>query len=160
MAIEIERKFLVTDRDWGSLAPGVTIRQGYLPSRDDTVTRVRIVGDKGFLTLKGPDRGAGRPEFEFSIPPQQARQILLELCEKPIIEKTRHRIDYGNRTWEIDVFHSDNEGLVVAEIELTSKDEKVDLPPWVRKEVTDDQRYYNVNLVKAPYRSWGERRRS
>ena len=155
MAIEIKRKFLVTDQDWGSLAPGVTIRQGYLPTRDDIAARVRLAGDEGFLTVKGQDRGVGRPEFEFPLPPAQARQLLVDLCDKPIIEKTRHRIVHGDRTWEVDVFHSDNEGLVVAGVALATKEEKVDFPPWVTEEVTDDSRYGNVNLVKAPYRSWG-----
>ena len=155
MAFEIKRKFLVTDQDWGSLAPGVTIRQGFLPTRDDILARVRLSGDEGLLTVKGPDRGAGQPEFEFSIPPAQARRILVALCDKPIIEKTRHRIVHGNHTWEVNVFHSDNEGLVVAAIELVSMQEKVDLPPWVIEEITDDPRYFSANLVKAPYRSWG-----
>lgn len=154
MAFELKRKFLVTDQDWGALAPGVTIRQGYLPTADDIVARVRFAGDEGFLTVKGPDRGTGRPEFEFSIPRAQARRILVDLCDKPIIEKTRHHVVYGDRIWKIDVFHSDNEGLVVAGTETSSKKEDVDLPPWVTEEVTDNPRYDNASLVKTPYRSW------
>jgi adenylate cyclase len=156
MAFEIKRKFLVTDQDWGAVAPGVTIRQGYLPTGEDIVARVRSAGDRGFLTVKGPDRGTGRPEFEFSLTPAQARRILVDLCDKPIIEKTRHRVIHRDRTWEIDVFHSDNEGLVVAGTETSSKEEDIDLPSWVTEEVTGNPRYLNSSLVKSPYRNWGE----
>jgi adenylate cyclase len=154
MEIETTRKFLVTDQDWSSIAPGVSIRQGYLPTRDDIVAGVRLAGDEGFLAVKGPDRGAGRPEFEFSIPPAQALRILVDICDKPIIERTRHPVVHGGRTWYVDVYHSDNEGLVVAETGAASREEKIDLPSWVTEEVTGNSRYCSASLVKAPYRSW------
>lgn len=154
---EIERKFLVHTRDWASMSEGVVYRQGYLPSKNRVVVRVRIAGERAFLTVKGPDLGSARSEFEYPIPVADARQMLVELCEKPVIEKVRHRIDFGGHAWEVDVFHGDNEGLVLAEVELGSIDEPVALPPWAGKEVTGDSRYFNCSLVTRPYRIWDKK---
>jgi adenylate cyclase len=154
MGLEIERKFLVEKRDWSSLAEGKICRQGYLSVLDSTVVRIRIIGDEAFLTVKGPDPGSGRREFEYEIPVKDATEMLVELCEKPVIEKARHRIPYAGHTWEVDVFHGDNEGLVLAEVEVDRTDEVVELPPWVSREVTGDHRYNNTWLVKHPFRTW------
>jgi adenylate cyclase len=116
--------------------------------------RVRLEDGRGTVTIKGPARGAARAEFEYAIPAKDARELLRDLCEKPLIEKTRSRVRYAGLVWEIDEFAGDNEGLVVAEVELRRAGQKVALPPWTGKEVTRDPRYLNANLFKKPYRSW------
>lgn len=154
MGLEIERKFLVTGTAWKALAAGVLARQGYLSSAAERTVRVRISGDHGFLTVKGKSRGLTRAEFEYAIPFEDAAAMLDGLCEKPLIEKTRYRIPFGAHTWEVDEFHGANAGLVVAEVELASADEKPALPPWVGREVSQDARYFNANLVKRPFTTW------
>jgi adenylate cyclase len=154
MALEIERKYLVTDDAWRALAAGVPCRQGYLSSAPERSVRVRIEGDKGTLTVKGASDGVTRAEFEYAIPAEDAAAMLDGLCEKPLIEKTRYRIPFGAHTWEVDEFHGENSGLVVAEVELKSADEKPALPAWVGREVSSDARYFNVNLVKRPFTTW------
>jgi adenylate cyclase len=154
MAKEIERKFLVDMNQWRPEQKGTAIKQGFIPTAGHTVVRIRISGDKAYLTIKGKNTGSERSEFEYSIPVCDAEQMLQELCERPFIEKTRYRTNFSRNTWEIDVFHKENEGLTVAEIELESVGQKIDLPPWVSREVTDDPRYYNVNLVKHPFTLW------
>lgn len=154
MAFEIERKFLVDKALLGELAGGVAIRQGYLPTAGETTVRVRLAGETACLTLKRPSTGATRLEFEYRIPLEDARQILAELCADSRIEKTRYRIPYGGRVWELDVFHGDNEGLIVAEVELQTEDEPISRPEWVTREVTHDPRYSNANLPTNPYRNW------
>jgi len=116
--------------------------------------RVRIAGDEGFLTIKGKTEGMARNEFEYPIPLTEAALLLDQLCLRPLIEKTRYTLEYGGRTWEIDEFNGDNRGLILAEVELDSIDEQVELPPWVGDEVTGDQRYYNASLIQNPYRNW------
>jgi len=153
VAQEIERKFLVDLARWRPAGRGVAFRQGYLSSHPERTVRVRIEGDAGKLTIKGPTEGVTRTELEYAIPLADAER-LLALCERPLIEKVRHAEEHGGKTWEIDVFGGDNEGLVVAELELDSEDEPFTRPPWVTDEVSHDPRYYNANLVKAPYRSW------
>jgi CYTH domain-containing protein len=118
------------------------------------VVRARIAGDAAFLTVKGPDGPEGRLEYEYTIPCADAEEIMVHLCEKPIIEKTRYRIKFGGLVWEVDVFHSDNEGLVLAEVELQSAGQEVPLPPWVTDEVTGNPKYSNASLVKNPYAKW------
>ena len=157
MAQEIERKFLVRGKDWRHGAVGVEYRQGYLSLRPERTVRVRVAGDRGWLTIKGKPVGARRAEFEFEIPLADALAMLQTLCEQPLIEKTRYRVVHGTATWEIDEFHGDNEGLCVAEIELGQEDELFDLPAWAGAEVTDDPRYANASLVREPYRDWRER---
>jgi adenylate cyclase len=153
MSKEIERKFLVQGEDWRG-AEGTMYRQGYLSMAKERTVRVRMAGDKGYLTIKGISKGATRTEYEYDIPIHDAQEMLDHLCERPLIEKRRHKISYDGMTWEVDVFLGDNEGLVLAEVELQSEDQPVAYPPWIGREVTDDARYFNVNLVQHPYREW------
>ncbi len=153
MAHEIERKFLVESEAWRTGTAGENIAQGYLSSVPQRTVRVRIKSEKGYLTIKGPTTGLTRAEFEYEIPTDDARH-LLTLCERPPIEKTRHRVEHAGRVWEIDEFHGENEGLIVAEVEVESEDAMVALPPWVGEEVSHDPRYYNSNLMNNPFRSW------
>lgn len=155
MAQEIERKFLVTG-DYKSLARKATrITQGYLSSVPERTVRVRIKGEKGFITIKGigSESGASRFEWEREIPVDEARE-LLKLCEPGVIDKTRYLVDAGFHTFEVDEFYGDNEGLTVAEVELASENETFDSPAWLGQEVTGDVRYYNSMLMKNPYKNW------
>lgn len=152
MALEIERKFLVTGDGWRS-APSERLSQGYLCHEPERTVRVRIAGEKAFITIKGVTQGATRQEFEYPIPLADA-QALLALCGAGKIDKFRHRFAHAGKTWEVDAFLGDNQGLVVAEIELLSEDEAFDKPDWVGEEVTHDARYYNANLSTLPYQRW------
>lgn len=154
MAQEIERKFLVTDLSWRDQAEGKLYRQGYIPTQNRSTVRVRVVGDRGYLTLKGVSTGITRLEFEYEIPLADAEHMLATLCVPPLIEKWRYRLTVGDHLWEIDEFLGDNAGLVMAEIELASESESFVLPSWVGQEVSDEPRYYNSNLAKTPYCSW------
>jgi CYTH domain-containing protein len=116
--------------------------------------RVRTINNKGYLTIKGITVGASRLEFEYEIPAADADELLDSLCEKPLIDKNRYKVDYGTLTWEVDEFFGENEGLIVAELELQSEDQLFDRPEWVTEEVTADPRYYNANLIKNPYSRW------
>lgn len=153
MGIEIERKFLLKTDHWRAEAIGTEICQGYaeLPTG---VFRVRIYGEQAFLTVKGKQEGLTRVEFEYEIPVDDARGLLETICEKPYIQKRRFLVQHDQNTWEIDEFFGENEGLIVAELELETEDEIFRLPDWVGKEVTDDLRYYNSNLVQNPYSNW------
>ncbi len=153
MGKEIERKYLLVGDAWKSLSEGTLYRQGYLNSAKERVVRVRTMGSKAALTIKGVTVGATRLEFEYEIPFDDCEQ-LLELCEQPLIEKTRYRIAAGGLIWEVDEFHGANQGLVVAECELESEDQIVDKPAWVGEEVTGDPRYFNSNLIANPYTTW------
>ena len=153
MAIEIERKFLVRDRSVLAASEGLAYRQGYLSRDPDRTVRVRVAGPGAYLTIKGLSDGPSRAEFEYEIPVADA-EALLGLCEPSIVEKTRHRIEHRGRTWEVDVFHGANEGLVMAEVELPSADAPVDIPDWIGDEVTADPRYVNANLASHPYQGW------
>ena len=157
MAQEIERKFLVSG-DFKKEAYGsVRITQGYLSSVPQRVVRVRVKGEKGFITIKGAadETGISRFEWEKEISLQDA-QSLLQLAEPVIIDKTRYLIKNtdGCHTWEVDEFHRDNEGLVMAEIELSNENDPFDKPDWLGKEVTGDKRYYNSYLSKNPFKTW------
>lgn len=154
MAQEIERKFLVAGASWKDGATGTLIRQGYLSSVPERTVRVRVAGRKAFLTIKGVNRGVTRTEFEYPIPMHDAAAMLDALCEHPLIEKTRWVVPFRGLTWEVDEFHGENAGLVVAEVELPSAETKPALPPWVREEVTSDPRYYNANLANKPFKTW------
>jgi len=154
MGQEIERKFLVKGTAWKAQAAGTLYRQGYLSSVKERTVRVRIAGEKGSLTIKGVSKGVTRTEFEYGIPVDEAAAMLDGLCERPLIEKTRYVVESGGYTWEIDEFHGDNDGLIVAEVELQSPDEKPPLPEWVGEEVSSDPRYFNSNLVKKPFKIW------
>ena len=156
MAKEIERKFLVKHRDFDTLAKGVEIRQGYLAASPTLSVRVRTYGDKGFVTIKGATKGASRDEYEYEIPIKDAQEILDRLSEVKPIDKIRYRIPVSGHVWEVDRFRGDNEGLVVAEVELKSETESVELPDWIDREVTGDPRYYNSNLSRHPFRTWNQ----
>ena len=154
MAKEIERKFLVVGDDWRTLTQCVRYRQGYLSTAKEHTVRVRIYDGKGFLTVKGISIGATRSEYEYEIPAADAEEMLNSLCEKPIIEKDRYKIPIGEVTWEVDEFLGINHGLVVAEVELQSEDQTFPKPSWIGKEVTDDPKYFNANLIAHPYSTW------
>ena len=154
MGKEIERKFLVKNDAWRNLAEGVLYRQGYLSSVKERIVRVRLVGDKGFLTIKGLTVGAARAEYEYEIPAADARAMLDDLAEKPLIEKLRYKISYAGLIWEIDEFLGDNAGLIVAEVELDSETQTISKPDWLGTEVTDDACYFNSNLVRQPFKQW------
>ncbi|MBR1711894.1 MAG: CYTH domain-containing protein [Alloprevotella sp.] len=156
MPLEIERKFLVAG-DYKSLATSHSrILQGYICSGRGRTVRVRLRGDCGYLTIKGPsaDGGLSRYEFEKEITVDEALS-LMALCEPGIIDKERWLVPFGGHVFEVDEFHGTNEGLVVAEVELGSPDEAVELPPFIAQEVTGDRRYYNASLRVYPYRDWG-----
>ncbi len=156
MAIEIERKFLVKKDQWRTLASGQIYRQGYILAEPGRTVRVRIVGNQGYLTIKGPGKlGGARPEFEYPIPVADAQEILQTLCNQPLIEKTRHKIPIGDLIWEVDEFHGENQGLILAEVELKSEDQSIQIPDWIGQEVTSDRRYFNAYLVTHPYSQWG-----
>lgn len=154
MGQEIERKFLVKGEAWRSLADPVAFRQGYLCRAKERTVRVRTEGERAVLTIKGQNVGARRPEFEYEIPLAEAKALLDELCERPLIEKTRRKIPFQGLVWEVDEFAGDNAGLVVAEVELGDEGQEVPLPDWIGEEVTGDPKYYNANLVAHPYRDW------
>ena len=154
MGKEIERKFLVRDDSFRSLAQGTRYRQGYLNSVKERVVRVRTIDDKGFLTIKGITTGATRAEYEYDIPAADADAMLNDLCEKPLIEKSRYKIDFGGFVWEVDEFFGENQGLIVAEVELESEDQKFEKPGWIGEEVTGDPKYFNSNLINNSYLKW------
>ena len=154
MATEIERKYLVVDDSWRAGAGGTVFRQGYLSTVKERTVRVRVAGDRGYLTIKGITVGAVRSEFEYEIPRADVDQMLDELCERPLIEKTRYEVEAGDLTWEIDEFVGVNDGLVIAEVELQDEAQEVALPEWVGAEVTDDPRYFNSNLIAHPFSKW------
>ncbi len=154
MAKEIERKFLVNTNRIVLPPHSDYIHQGYLSSIPERSVRIRLKNDKAYLTVKGITHNFSRTEFEYSIPLNEATQMLYELCETPTIEKHRYVIDYEGFAWEIDVFHGLNEGLVIAEIELENTEQTFPLPEWIDLEVTKDSRYYNVNLIAHPFSTW------
>ncbi|ABA21594.1 adenylate cyclase [Trichormus variabilis ATCC 29413] len=153
MAQEIERKFLVNGDDWRQLAEGSPYRQGYIPSQGATV-RIRVVGNQGYLTIKGPTVNFSRSEFEYLIPLADAQEMLDTLCDRPFIEKIRYKIDLAGLVWEIDEFAGVNQGLILAEVELADEAQKIDIPHWIGTEVTGDHRYFNSYLVKHPFSQW------
>ncbi len=153
MGIEIEKKFLVNILP-PDLAPGDDISQGYLLNTPEKTVRVRIKGNKGYLTIKGPPVELVRPEYEYEIPVTDAGQMLDRFCDGKVIEKCRHTCRHQGMTWVIDRFSGANQGLVVAEIELTAPDQVVSVPSWAGPEVTDDPRYLNANLIHYPYTHW------
>lgn len=154
MGVEIERKFLVMQDRWRDLAPGVLYRQGYISTQPGRTVRVRIAGDRAFITLKGATQGITRSEFEYSIPDVDANEILNTLCASPLIEKHRHKINLNGLVWEVDEFLGENQGLVIAEVEIESVDQAIELPDWIGEDISHDSRYYNSNLVNHPFSSW------
>ncbi len=155
MALEIERKFLVAGDFRPFAMKSTRITQGYLSSVPERTVRVRIMGEKGFITVKGIGSGSGASRFEWEkeIPLAEAQE-LLKICEPGVVDKTRHLVPAGEHTFEVDEFHGDNEGLVVAEIELSAEDEAFARPEWLGEEVTGDLRYYNSMLMRNPFRNW------
>lgn len=156
MGREIEKKFLIADNSWLGLAAGKAYCQGYLNSEKGRTVRVRIIGERGILTIKGPSDSGARPEYEYDIPVDEAREMLDLLCYKPLIDKIRYCIPFAGFIWEVDEFQGENEGLLMAEIELEYVGQEFTKPAWIGREVTGDSRYYNANLVKHPYTVWKE----
>ena len=154
MGVEIERKFLVDETKLPTLTEGYTIKQGYIQTANFNTVRVRIRDKEAFLTLKSSSQGSKRLEYEYSIPLQDAQEVLENLCQKPFIDKKRYLIEHQGHAWELDIFEGENKGLIVAEVELQSEDETFALPEWVEKEVTEDKRYANSNLIANPYLNW------
>lgn len=154
MGKEIERKFLVKDDSFKNLTQGSKYRQGYLNSMKERVVRVRTIDDKGFLTVKGITTGATRVEYEYEIPVKDADAMLDDLCEKPLIEKNRYKIGFESFIWEVDEFFGENQGLIVAEIELEREDQHFEKPDWISEEVTGNPKYFNSNLIQNPYSKW------
>ena len=154
MGIEIERKFLLAGDGWRGLDVGRLYRQGYLNAEKGRTVRVRTVAERGYLTIKGPATAGVRAEYEYEIPFLDAVEMLETLCSRPLIEKRRYRIGYKGFVWEVDEFFADNEGLILAEIELAAPDESFEKPPWIGEEITNDPRYANAALSRRPYRLW------
>ena len=152
MGREIERKFMVKKGVWRD-QKATKYRQGYLNTEKARTVRVRTIENRGYLTIKGISIGASRLEFEYEIPRQDA-DALLEICEKPLIEKNRHKVENDGFVWEVDEFFGENQGLIVAELELETEDQYFSRPEWLAEEVTGDPRYFNSNLVKNPYTKW------
>lgn len=135
---------------------GTVYRQGYLSTVKERTVRVRTIGDKGYLTIKGITVGATRLEYEYEIPVAEADELLDELCERPLIEKRRRKFEFEGLTWEVDEFFGQNAGLIVAEVELGDEQQQFNKPGWIAQEVTDDARYFNANLVSTPFSRWKE----
>lgn len=152
MGIEIERKFLVCGQGWRQ-GQALRYSQGYLNRAAERTVRVRIAGEQAFLTIKGRSQGASRLEFEYPVPLADA-QALQQLCEGPLIEKTRYTLEQDGLRWEVDEFHGENTGLVLAEVELASEDQAITRPDWLGEEVTGDERYYNSRLSEQPFGRW------
>ncbi len=155
MPLEIEHKFLLKNDAWrDAIDHSVYYKQGYLSSTEQNSIRVRISDSNAWLNIKSATIGNHRLEYEYEIPLSEADEILDQLCHKPLIEKTRHFVKYADHLWEIDEFSGDNEGLIVAEVELGKLNEQFAIPNWVGQEVTEDIRYYNNQLTKNPYKNW------
>lgn len=156
MGKEIERKFLVAGCNW-KRGESAILRQGYLNAVKERTVRVRATAEKAQLTIKGVTQGATRAEYEDDIPLHDAKEILDNLCERPLIEKRRYVIEHAGVTWEADEFFGENDGLVLAEVELESEGQAFDKPPWLGEEVTHDPRFFNANLVVHPYSTWKDK---
>ncbi len=153
MGAEIERKFRVLSDAWRDGSPGVRIAQGYLSQDPERTVRVRVAGETGWLTIKGRSRGIARAEFEYEVPLADAQE-LLALCLTSVIDKTRHLVPHGSHVWEVDVFHGDNAGLIIAEVELEDESISPEIPSWAGEEVSADPRYFNSCLASFPYAKW------
>lgn len=155
MGQEIERKYLVAADDWhGEVKSSTHIVQGYLTTQAKATVRVRIRDERAYLTIKGQPTGIARAEYEYEIPAADARAMLADLAEPGVIDKRRNLVPYAGYLWEVDVFSGANEGLVMAEVELSDPDEDPQLPSWVGAEVTDDPRYLNSSLSQRPFTTW------
>lgn len=153
MPQEIEKKYLVKGEQWRNLATGTIYIQGYIPTLGNQTVRVRLIGEQGYLTIKGPIIGITRSEFEYPIPSEDAREMLFNLCSQPLIEKKRYQIKHQDLIWEVDEFFGENLGLIIAEVELNSENQAIAIPDWIDCEV-NDPKYFNSNLIKHPYSKW------
>lgn len=151
---EIERKFLVTSDKWKGDSQGVLYRQGYLSIDPDRTVRVRLEGEEGKLTIKGKKENGAGDEFEYDIPGDEAAYLIDRMCLEPVVEKMRYKINQHGNIWEVDEFFGENLGLIIAEIELDSVDQKFEKPDWIGKDVTEDPKYKNASLVKNPFNKW------
>lgn len=155
MATEIERKFLLTSEEWrDQVERSERMTQGYLLAQAKSSVRLRIAGNSAWLNIKSATVGVSRSEYEYPVPVSDAEEMLANLAEGPLIDKTRHYVRYAKHLWEVDEFHGDNAGLIVAEVELASVGEQFDKPAWVGEDVSGDVRYYNSMLTKKPYKDW------
>ncbi|MFA5555171.1 MAG: CYTH domain-containing protein [Phycisphaerae bacterium] len=154
MAVEIERKFLVVGTDYRNLGTALLCKQGYISSGPDCTFRIRVIDNRGFITIKGLTKGLSRPEFEYEIPLEDANIMLNEFCGKPFIEKKRYTVKVNNLVWDVDEFEGLNNGLIIAEVHLGSSEQKITKPSWVGTEVSGDPRYFNVNLARNPFCKW------
>lgn len=155
MALEIEHKYLVKPEAWAEVAPlrSVALKQAYLSTDPEKTIRVRTMNGSAYITIKGKSRGAVRAEYEYEIPLADAQELIRHFGSMPV-EKTRHYVEFEGKTWEVDEFEGSNEGLLIAEIELSSEEEAYALPGWAGADVTHDQRYANSNLSIKPFKSW------
>ena len=165
MAVEIERKYLVKQPEWRSHKEqlleqnpelGKKYAQGYIPTGNGTTVRVRIIGTQGYLTIKSRTSGYTRAEFEYPIPVADAQQMLNTLCLQPLIDKIRYKINYRDLVWEVDEFLGENKGLIVAEVELESENQQIDIPHWIDRQV-NDSKYFNSSLIRYPYSKWKDK---
>lgn len=157
MAVEIERKFLLTSDAWQRhVNKSIVYRQGYLSNNPRASVRIRVSDDTAMLNIKSMTKEIRRLEYEYAIPLDDANEKLDKLCQKPLIEKTRHYIQQGKHTWEIDVFTGENQGLVVAEIELSHENEPFEKPDWLGHEVSHLPRYFNICLMDHPFKNWSD----
>jgi adenylate cyclase len=155
MTLEIERKYLVINNKWkNNVTYKSEIKQGYLANVPNVSVRVRISGKAARLTIKGRSTGISRSEYEYSIPLQDAQELLKDHVAGTVIEKVRYKVKCGDHVWDLDVFTGANQGLIMAEVELRSEEEGFEMPEWVGEEVSTDRRYYNASLSTHPYRDW------
>jgi len=154
--VEIERKFKVISNEYKALCKPLHCKQGYLDTQNEPMMRVRIMGEKAYLTLKGENEGIRRLEFEYEIPVIDANELLSNFCSTTLIEKNRYILSIRETIWEIDEFLGENSGLVIAEVELSSEDSNFYKPNWIGQEVSHDTKYYNYKLVEHPYSKWNE----
>lgn len=155
MGVETERKYLVNPAKWALVnkEDKQLIEQGYIVNTKEKTVRIRVYGDKGFITIKGTNEGISRPEFEYTIPLEEAKELIRSFCSATI-KKIRHRVLYHGKLWEVDEFLDENKGLLMAEIELKDHDEPFEVPDWVDAEVSGDERYYNAYLSTHPFSTW------
>jgi adenylate cyclase len=155
VAIEIEHKFLLLNEEWREqVERSERMTQGYLVAQAKSSVRLRIAGAMAWINIKSATVGISRSEYEYPVPVSDAEEMLANLSEGPLIDKTRHHVRHGEHLWEIDEFYGDNAGLIVAEIELSDEGEQFDKPTWAGEDVSHDVRYYNSMLTKKPYKSW------
>jgi len=156
MATEIERKFKVRSDEYKKIGKPLNCKQGYFDTQNEPLVRVRIMGEKAYLTLKGKNDGIRRLEFEYEIPVLDAEELLSNFCSTTLIEKNRYILSIEEKIWEVDEFLGENFGLVIAEVELLSENDNFNKPSWIGQEVSHDTKYYNYKLVEHPYSKWNE----